>query len=253
MKLANTLIAVLFLFICGNLFAQKNLPDSIVKVSLFETSISFHEPGGDLKEKFGASTNINLGFHHKTKSNWTFGTQVSFITGGNVKNESELLSNIISSTGAIGSDGRTTTTAIDERGMNFSALIGKVYPIFGPNKNSGLWVQFGLGYIYHKIKIEDIEASTPILVDDEILKGYDQLTSGLSTNQGIGYVHLSNRKIVNFYVGLEFIQGFTKNRRKYSYLDMKKVEGSNFDSLIGIKLGWFIPTYKRESDKYHLY
>ncbi len=253
MKLAHIAIATLLLCINGSLLAQRNLPDSVVKVSLFEASVSLHEPGGDLKKNFGTSTNINLAFHHKTKKNWTLGTQVSFITGRNVKNQTKLVSNIISSTGSIGSNGKTTQISMDERGMNFSAIIGKIYPIFGPNKNSGLWIQFGMGYIYHKIKIEDIENTTPIFSNEEILKGYDNLTAGISTSQGLGYVHLSNQKVVNFYIGLEFIQGFTKNQRKYSYLEGKEVTGSNFDSLIGIKLGWFIPTYKRESDKYHLY
>ncbi len=253
MKLSHTLSVIVFCLFSIKAIAQKNLPDSVVRVSLFEASVSLHEPGGDLKKNFGSSTNLNVAFHHKTKSNWTFGAQVSFLTGGNVKNQAKLVENIISSTGPIGLDGRTTQISMNERGMNFSANLGKIYPVFGPNKNSGLWVQFGLGYIYHKIKMEDITNSTPIFLDDEILKGYDQLSAGLSTIQGIGYLHLSNQKVLNFYVGLEFIQGFTKNLRKYSYLEMNKVEDTNFDSLIGFKMGWVIPTYKRETDKYHFY
>ncbi len=253
MKLKHTLSVLLFCSIAFTIKAQETTADSAVAISIFEASLSIHEPGGDLKENFGQSTNINVAFNRKLKTNWTFGGQVSFITGGNVKNETELVSNIISSSGALASDGRTTQISMDERGMNFSLNIGKVYPIFGSNKNSGLWLQFGAGYLYHKIKIEDIDAKSPIFLDEEILKGYDNLSAGPSTSQSIGYIHLSDKKVVNFYVGLEFIQAYTKNLRKYSYQEMKPVSGSKFDSLIGIKIGWVIPTYKRVTDKYHFY
>ena len=253
MKLLAPVFCMLLLVTPTSVLAQKSISDSTINLGLFEASVAFHVPGGDMKEHFGSSANISGAFNYKTFKNWTFGAQVSFLTGTNVKNENDLVSNIISSTGPISSDGRHATVDMNERGMNISLQIGKVLPLFGPNKNSGLWLQFGAGYFYHKIKIEDINSETPIFINEEILKGYDNLSAGLSLSQGIGYLHLSSKKLFNYYIGLEFIQGFTENQRGYSYRDMAPVEGRNFDSLMGIKIAWFIPTYKRSADKYHIY
>ena len=86
---------------------------------------------------------------------------------------------------------------------------GYVFPVLSPNPNSGIIVSGGIGILQHKILIDFRDAQIPQL-GEEYKKGYDRLSYGLALNQFVGYVFFGNKKLINFYAGVELTQAWTK-------------------------------------------
>ena len=104
---------------------------------------------------------------------------------------------------------------------------------------SGIRLTASTGVLQHKIRIEDRTGGL-IQLQGEYLKGYDRLTNGLAFTEFIGYQHISNSGLVNFMAGFELTQGFTKNRRSWDYLEMKRLDEQRFDLLNGFRVGWVL-------------
>ena len=149
-------------------------------------------------------------------------------------------------------NGNTATVRFWERGAQTQFVLGKIFPMIGPNENSGVFFQGALGFMYHKIRIEDIGNNSPQLSAD-MLKGYDRLCMGLTTSQCVGYRYFSNNHKINFFVGIEFIQAFTQDVRMYDYNSQTSYEDNRFDLLSGLKFGWTIPLYKKSDNQYYYY
>ena len=122
----------------------------------------------------------------------------------------------------------------------------------GPNKNSGLLLMGGLGFLQHRIRIENLDNRVPNLNDDYV-KGYDRLSNGFAAHQFIGYMHLSNSRRLNFYVGFELNQAWTQNRRGYNFDKQQVDKEKRLDLLYGIKVGWILPLYPKGAQKYFYY
>ena len=131
-----------------------------------------------------------------------------------------------------------------ERGMTWTFQFGKLFPVIGPNPNSGIFLNLGFGGIFHKIRIEDIGNLSPQL-SKEYKMGYDRLTSGQLITESLGFLYLSNNKRVNFFGCLEAFQGFTSSRRSYNFDTMTTDTQNRIDLLFGFRAGWVLPLYKR--------
>jgi len=84
-------------------------------------------------------------------------------------------------------------------------------------------------------------------------KGNDRLTIGTNFHVFIGYSYMANGGYLNFYGGFYFQQGFTKNQRTI-FFDQPNVPvptDVRLDLQYGVKIGWFIPFYKREPKDYY--
>lgn len=246
------IFTVILLLIFNNSFAQKSITDSIVSIPLIETSISIQKPGGDLADRFGNNLSVNFGAYFKTRKNYTLGFQIQSLSGSNVKNETTIFGDVATQYGPIDGNGQIGEVLFFERGMNTSLQFGKVFNFIGPNPNSGIWLQVGAGYFWNKIKIENTDNRVPILTND-FIKGYDQLSAGFSLHQSLGYLHLSDKKLLNFSISFEVMEAFTSNQRKYSYKDMKVVDENYLDILYGVRFSWILPLYKKLENKYHYY
>lgn len=224
--------------------AQFNVRDSAVSFVMLGGTFAYQVPGGDLAKRFGNNFNVGGTFQWKTKKNWIFGIDGDFLFSDQVK-EKNILDKISTSQGfIIGEDGYYADIFLYERGFMFSAKAGKIFPVIGPNPNSGLMATLGVGLLQHKIRIEDKGNTAPQL-SDEYKQGYDRLTNGLSLTEFIGYVNFGNHRLVNFSGGFEFTQAFTKNRRDFNFDTMMKDDKSRLDLLFGIRVAWIIPLYKR--------
>ena len=62
---------------------------------------------------------------------------------------------------------------------------------------------------------------------------------------------MGNSKLLNFYAGFEFVQGFTKSQRDWIFDEMRKDNSNHLDLFYGIKVGWILPIYNRAPDKYY--
>lgn len=240
----------LFLFISGQVFSQVNIKDSAITTSLVQVTYSYQVPGGDLSKRFVSDNAIGLGYLYKSKKNWLLGADGFFMFRDSIK-ETNILDSIVTSDGNI-IDGNGTYAEIHlyERGFHMGIKAGKLFPVIGPNPNSGIFILGGIGLLQHKIRIENRDNSAP-QISKEYKKGYDRLTNGLALSEFIGYMHLGNSKLVSFYAGVEFVQAWTQNRRSYNFDLMGPDNTKRLDLLYTIKVGWILPLYKRSPDAFY--
>ncbi len=231
--------------------AQLQVRDSALFDPHVSMSYAFQIPGGDLEYRFGNNHNIGLGFHIKSKTNWYYGVQATYLTGNRVFQEKGFLSNLKVEGGYIlDNQGRLAKISLQQRGFTVTADGGYLFPVLGPNRNSGILVFGGVGLLQHKIRIEHQESEISQLEGD-YLKGYDRLTNGLVLHQFAGYYYMSNYKLINFYIGIEAWQGFTQNRRDFNFDTQVKDDDKRLDMLYGIRAGWVLHLYKRISTDYY--
>ncbi len=241
-----------FLLLTVGVSKAQNIKDSSLFIPMVKISYASHIPGGDLSARFGVNSAINLNFSIKTKKNVFFGIDGGFIFGNNIK-EKGILDSLKNSSGfIIDQNGNPATVRLFERGFTLTLHVGKLFPIWSKNKNSGLLIYGGPNYIQHKIKIDDIGRQSPQLVSG-YLKGYDRLTSGFGFHEFIGYVYLGNNRILNFFAGLDFYQAFTKSQRSYNYDTMVADTKQRFDMLSGIRIGWVLPLYRSSPQQFYYY
>ncbi|MDD3637783.1 MAG: hypothetical protein PHP48_06155 [Bacteroidales bacterium] len=233
--------------------AQKRVSDTTVSTVLFQATYAYQIPGGDLTEFFGNNSTIGGGVSYKTDKNWLFGAFGHFIFGDQVNNRAEIFKGISTAEGeVIDGNGLYTSLALFERGFHMQFKAGKLFNVLGPNPNSGIYVQAGLGYLTHRIRIETQFGTAPQLMDDYAL-GYDRMRGGFAFSGEFGYLLMSNSRLLNLSIALEFTQVSAKSLRDYDFALMRKDDKSYSDQYYGIRISWMIPTYKRAPQDYYYY
>ena len=149
-----------FLF-CSLLMALTSLAlaqGTVRDTSLFDPhvtmSYAYQIPGGDLANRFGDNSNLSLGFHIKARSHWYYGVQGQFLFGNRVIQEEGFLQNLkVDGSYVLDNDGYPATLVILQRGFALSADVGRLFPVIGPNINSGVLVKAGAGFLQHKMDL----------------------------------------------------------------------------------------------------
>jgi len=232
-------------------FAQANV-DSSVAFPFVRFQYAFLFPGGDYEESFGNTNEIGGAIGFKTKSNWQFDIESGMYFGTDVKRRG-LLRDIINDAGDVtDADGELVKVVLEIRGFNIFASGGKIFPILPQNKNSGILVKAGVGYMQHRIKA-DFRDGTVFQLSDENLKGYDRLHTGIAFRQFVGFQYYGSRNLLSFYLGVEFNQGLTINRRGYNYDERAFDTERKQDLLYGIRFGWVLPIRSRASEEFYYY
>ena len=191
----------------------------------------------------------------KTASNWMFSINGSFISGNKVNiSREDLFGDILDNNGEIiTGDGIYGSYALFERGGHIQARVAKIFPVLAPNPNCGFFVQGGIGYLFNRLRTEfGSYASPPPALAGDYLYGYDKMRGGFSWSGEIGYLFLSNTRVFNFSISIEFNQAFTKPLRKWDF-NTGKDTNSYIDQYIGIRGAIYIPTYKRKPAEYYFY
>jgi hypothetical protein len=251
---ANMRNALLILVFTYNIsFAQVNVKDSLQSVSIIGIGGGFNIPDGDLKNRFGYFTSIHGIYLRKQASGLMWGCDLIFYFGNKFK-EGNILQSISTPQGyIIGGNGTLYEPQFFMRGFSTTLKMGKLFPIIGPNKNSGLFVLGGIGFLQHKIRIEtERNAFIPALTK-EYLKGYDKLTNGILFQPVIGYLHLSNNRLFNFSLFIEYSFAFTQNRRSYNFEDLKADSKKRNDRILSIRLNWELPIYKKKANDFYYF
>ena len=249
-----TKVLFLTLFLIGLFsigYAQRvSFKAESIGISALSVNAGIYVPKGDLSHRFGNNSSVGVNFNRKMANNWLYGFDLNYHFGNNI-NESNILDSIRNSKGHILTDGGYAgDVRLFQRGFSTYVKVGKLFPVIGPNENSGILITTGLGFLQHKIQIEVIENNIPELTDD-FKKGYDRLSNGLALNEFIGYWHMSNQKTFNFYVGADFTQAFTQSRRSYDFFSQRQDLQKRKDYLIGLKFGLIIPLYKRMPKEFY--
>jgi hypothetical protein len=247
----NFLIVSLFVYCLGFSQVEEEKSNS---VSSFLIS-AHYAPSfalGDLQKRYSFLNHIGAGVSYKLNSNWIFGIDGSFIFGNRTK-FTGLFDNLVDSHGNISDvNGDVGIVLANPRGLTFNVHIGKIFPISKSNPNSGIFVRVSGGYLQHKLNIETRDHIIPSL-EKEYRKGYDRFSSGLASEQLLGYLFIGNNEFVNFYAGAFIQEGFTVNRRNLNY-DQPTVpvdKSLRLDMMVGIKVAWIFLANANRSRNYY--
>jgi hypothetical protein len=240
-------LAIAFVFFSFLSFCQIDSTKSFVPLA----SIHFggHIPAGDLSDRFGPNLNVGASFMLKSKRNWLFGIESNYFFGRNVKEN--VLTQLKNSDGQItDNEGFPADLRVTERGLGIHLTVGKIFKFLSPNPNSGFMVSAGAGYLQHKIKLYDAQRKIAAVKDD-LAYGYDRLSCGISFTQFVGYMYLSDNRLLNLYFGLESYQAFTQSIRKINYDTGLPDTKKRFDMLYGLRFGWILPLYKKKPSEFY--
>jgi hypothetical protein len=244
------LLFICFTFAVGGLNAQMSVRDSSIYTPMVGVSYAFQMPAGDMVTRFGNNSSLCLHVDFKSKSYLILGVNGGYFFGNTVKED--IFKNIANKDGSItGRDGQLADVRLWERGFNVSGTIGGMFKHFKkPNPNTGLIFNIGFGFIQHKIRIETIGNGVPQL-DTQYKKGYDRLTNGFLLTENLGYLFLSNNRLLNFSISLECMEGFTQNRRSYNFDTMEHDSKKRLDILYGARIAWILPLYRKPPAAYY--
>lgn len=213
-------------------------------------------PFGVLSNRFGGSNSVGFTVAYKFGNNYQIQSGINTIFSSTVKENYMFDTMIGGSNYLIDVNGNYAEIRMYQRGIHWHVDFGKIFQLGKFEKNSGLLVTGGLGFMQHYIKFNFQRTVLPQL-EGEYAKGYDRLTNGLMARGFIGYQRIDQKAMLNFVGGLEILNGFTKNRRSFNY-DTRTADGlSRNDLLIGLKIGVMISisgrktgTTKGEEERY---
>lgn len=239
-------------FILVVLTNQSHAQDSTQAFGYIKFQYAYFNPSGDFEKRFNNANSVGGEIGYKLFNNWHFSFSGAYLFSRDVK-INDLLTDVINEAGdVIDADGELVKLTYELRGQSYFVKVGKVFNVLSPNSNSGILVNAGAGYLQHKIKIDYRDGIVYQLSEDR-LKGYDRLSSGIALTQFIGYQYYGRSNLLNFYLGFEFIQAFTKNRRQYNYDTRSYDTERKKDYLTGFRFGWVIPFRKRRSEEFYYY
>jgi len=280
------LIPLFLLVSLCQVFAQpaKDIMKEPISVSMFQVTYAFELPAFDTRELYGITHSIGGSFVYKTASNWLFTANCNFITGNRIRiDRTEVFGEGITTVDGeiIGGSGSMAELTVDQRGFHAQAEVGKLFP-FGPNPNSGFFVQCGVGYLRNRIRADFQETllNKPFVIDGDYKYGYDRMRGGPAFHFETGYLYLSDNRLLNLSIALEVTYARTRDLREYDFRVMRysldpetgiRVLDPNGDLMLpvgydqerylhkdhyndfyyGIRVTWNIPTYQRQPDKYY--
>jgi len=205
-------------------------------------------PLSDLSDRFGTLFTIGGSVSYLSKSGLFGSINYSYLFGSQVKED--ILSNLRTSEGGIiGRDMQFANVFLRARGSHLYVNAGYLLRFAGEQLRSGILVNGGAGMLTHRIRIVD-DFNSIAQIGGDYIKGYDRLSRGLSLQQSISYLHLSGDKLVNFYVKLQLVEGFTRDLRQYNY-NRTPVLKNRVDILPSLEIGWIIPIYLRKEQRYY--
>lgn len=232
--------------------SQASISDSSILLPSLKLGYSASFPQNDLKERIGFTSTLNTKLDLKFRNQWIVGAQYNFMFGSTVKDSGMIQELLSSGGGIINTNGEFGTYEMLQRGHHVNVFVGRLFPVFSPNQNSGIFATVGAGVFTHKINFNNISGDI-VQLNGESAKGYDRYTAGFSLTEFIGYQYHSNNRLLNFYGGFEFTQAFTKIRRGYQ-VDYE-VDDARFgprkDYLFSIQVGWILPLYKRPPKEFY--
>ena len=230
-------------------FSSKNYVDTAAPMIWLDAHMAYHFPLGGLHTMFKNNFAVGPGFTFKTANNWTIGFHVDYMFGANMRDSAYFNGTLANEDGTvIDGNGLVSNGGITAEGRYWTVGVdfGKIIPV-DRWKNSGIWLRVGAGYFSHRLRVDDFGNQYPQL-DGNYAKGYDQRSGGFALNQFVGYQFVRKNRMLNFYIGLEFYEMWTKPNRNYIFFQGPTADmPAKFSGLIGLKAGWNIPLYERKT------
>lgn len=230
----------------------QTVADTSMNLHMLSFHLSSHLLGGDIAHRYGPSLGVGGSYQFKSQSQWILAADLTFLSSGTFKEDSifdelkDEYGDFINIYGEIGE------VRFYGRGFYTGLRAGRLFPVVGPNPNSGLFITVSGGLLQYKTLVHQDGRDIPS-IREEYSKGYDRLTNGFALSQFIGYQFLDSHEPINFYVGLEFHQAWTRNRRDYNFDLMGPEPDLRRDFMYGIRFGWIFPINKKATDTYYFY
>jgi hypothetical protein len=233
--------------------AQINVRDSLVNGWLITAQSGVHATSGAIGQRFGNSMVIGAGLQYKLKSNWIIGADGFYRFGNTVRGRENIFRDIQTARNEVlAATGDVAVVNLFQSGWNAQFNVARIFNKLGHNANSGFTIMMGAGYGQSWIRIDNPSNDAPQISGD-YKKGYDELHAGVHLHQILGYTYLGNFQTVNFFVGLEFMQGYTEHMRGYSFSTRTFIKGIRSDYYYGLRLMWFIPIYDKNAQTFFYY
>jgi hypothetical protein len=241
----------LIIFVLTPFFVQSQTLEQRQAGWFIQANIGVCQPQADWSKRFGTFGEAGVGFGYKTASGWLFGLEGAFLFGNKVK-EDPLYELRTSEGFVISQNGTPSSLTVQQRGLKLPWLkAGKIFhKTYGrkASVNSGYVFQLGGTYLQHIIHYQKVSGGDVGQLRDEYKKGYDRLCSGFALTESLGYMYLSNKRGMNFYAGLECMQGFTKSQR-IDFNTQTRDNSRRLDMSIGFKVAWILPLLKRDENE----
>lgn len=239
-------LTVILLFIAC--FSKAQI-DSAITVPLLGINIGGYLPFADMAQRFGPVLKTGGSFMVKTHKNWIFGGEFSYMFGRNVKED--VTTQLTNADGFVtDNEGFPADLRVTERVMSMHLTAGRIFKLASANPNSGLMLTVGAGYLEHKINLYDQQRKIAAITEER-KNGLDRLSNGFCISQFIGYLFLSENRLLNFYGGIECYQAFTTSVRKVNYDTGLPDTRKRLDVLAGFKFGWILPLYKKKPNDFY--
>jgi hypothetical protein len=243
----KTIILTILILVSFESTAQKKETDVEYDNALLITpTYSLLIPAAETGHRFGLTHSFGMAFDYKFGKNWMVGLEGNFLFGRNIKEKGIIRNVLAANSMAITTPGELDNIDLSMRGTVNRFHFGKIFRFSDSKPNNGLLLKFGAGYMMHKIIIDAKKDVVPQLSGD-YAKGYDRMTHGLVLSQFIGLIKLERSKLINLYAGIELMQGITKNARNWDFYQGRKLDGTRFEFMIGLKMGWMIPVFFGET------
>jgi hypothetical protein len=223
---------------------------------VFNINAGVDKPIGVMAKRFGTSYRLGPSLTYKTTSNWIFGVRLDFIVGSNIKDDSLMINIRDRYSGAfngktvemINVDGNRIGVPFYQRGYLLGGQVGKIFNLRKSRPDDGIMALTTIGFVQHRINIFLRDKDIPQL-KSEYLKGYDRLTNGWFIDEYIGYNMYSKSGLWNMNFGIDAMFGFTKGRREYQFDLGRADNAARLDVLLGARIGWMIPVFKRAGEE----
>jgi hypothetical protein len=235
--------------------AQLIIKDSALKVYKVGATVYAEIPAGLLAKRFGQGVAVGGFIGLKTRTNWLFDLEYSYIYSANIRENGILDSISVKDPNykdLINGNGTFQILNVYESGNLAFIKAGKIFKFLNHNPNSGLTAKIGIGFMEHKLFYYWTGEAPPQLTGNYI-KGYDRLTYGPAVSQSIGYHHLGDNGRINYTFDIEAVEGFTYNQRAYDFDLMAQSTKQRLDVMVGIKAAWFFPIYGKNSTRAKYY
>lgn len=249
------LICFLILFFsCTIIFAQekKDAEKKAISISALNIGIELQKPLLDLDERYGGFSVLNVGVNSKTIQNIVYNFSYNFILGNKVLQDDLGYLFLNSDSIITGLNGQRAVVGVFQRGYKINFGVGKIVKQI-KNKNSGILVELNTGIISNRISYKDGTENFSFL-SDAYMRGFDKLSRGFYLEEFVGILFFDNKKLINFKFGLNFVQGFTSDKRANFYAsDFEPIQNRK-DFSIGLKANWIIPFFyskEKSTERYY--
>ena len=221
-------------------------------VKLLEFKYGIQAPMGDMKDRFGGDSDLGLSFQFANLSSTSFfGVEGIFLFGSLVKED--VVANLRTFDGLIiGLEGQGGDVGLRERGFYTGLDAGKIFKTTQAENNlTGIRAQIGLGFLQHKIRVQDNYNNIPAL-NKKYIKGYDRLTNGPAVHLSAGFQYENPKNNFHFNIMGDVYGGRTSSRRDFDNLTGAYLDEKRIDILAGLTLSYIVSISKTDKAD-HIY